>query len=89
MFDEVKDMSVSKLPKVAEMILSECQTSLSTNDVISLGLWGLTAKPEIENISIPNDTVKGKGQTIRGVWYYVYDIEAAAADMKKFILETK
>jgi LCP family protein required for cell wall assembly len=89
MFKKVKKMSVSKLPKIAEMVFSECQTSLSTSDIMSIGLWALSADPELENKSVPNDTVKGKGQMIRGTWYYVYDIEAAAEDIKQFILETE
>ena len=89
MFERVKDMNVAKLPKIAEMVFSECQTSLSSSDIMNMGLWAISSKPEMENMSIPNDNVKGKGQTIRGVWYYVYDIEAAAAEMKKFILETE
>ena len=89
MFARVKDMNVAKLPKIAEMVFSECQTSLSSSDIMSMGLWAISSKPEMENMSMPNDNVKGKGQTIRGVWYYVYDIEAAAAEMKKFILETE
>jgi LCP family protein required for cell wall assembly len=88
MFDEVKGMNVSKLPKVAEMVFSECQTSLSTKDIISMGLWAVTSSPTMENISIPNDNVKGKGQMMNGGWYYVYDIKAAAKEMKDFILET-
>ena len=89
MFARVKSMNVAKLPKIAEMVFSECQTSLSSSDIMSMGLWAISSKPEMENMSIPNDNVKGKGQTIRGVWYYVYDIEAAANEMKKFILETE
>lgn len=89
MFARVKSMNIAKLPKIAEMVFSECQTSLSSSDIMSMGLWAISSKPEMENMSIPNDNVKGKGQTIRGVWYYVYDIEAAANEMKKFILETE
>ena len=89
MFARVKSMNIAKLPKIAEMVFSECQTSLSSSDIMSMGLWAISSKPEMENMSIPNDNVKGKGQTIRGVWYYVYDTEAAANEMKKFILETE
>lgn len=89
MFARVKSMNIAKLPQIAKMVFSECQTSLSSSDIMSMGLWAISSKPEMENMSIPNDNVKGKGQTIRGVWYYVYDIEAAANEMKKFILETE
>lgn len=89
MFDSVKGLSVTKLPSVAEMILSECQTSLSTNDIMSMGLWAVAASPEIESLSIPNDNIKSGGKIIRGVWYYVYDLDAAKDEIKKFILETE
>lgn len=89
MFDKVKDTSLTKLPKVVEMVLSECTTSMSSQDITDIGVWAVTSQPEMESLSIPNDTVKGKGKTIRGVWYYVYDIDAAKEEMKRFILETK
>ncbi len=89
MFKKVKDTSITKLPKVVEMVLSECTTSMSSQDITDIGMWAITSQPQMENISIPNDVVKGKGKTIRGVWYYVYDIDAAKEEMKKFILETQ
>lgn len=87
MFEKVKDTSVSKLPTVAEMVLSECTTSLSTDDIMDMGLWALTSQPTIENISIPSKDMNAKGQIIRGGWYYVYDIDKAKEEMSKFILE--
>ena len=71
------------------MVLSECTTSMSSQDITDIGMWAITSQPQMANLSIPNDVVKGKGKTIRGVWYYVYDIDAAKEEMKKFILETQ
>lgn len=87
MFTQVKTMNVLKLPEVAEMVVSECQTSLSTNDIIGLGTWALTATPEFEQLSIPNDNVPGKGKIIGGAWCYVYDLEKASKEIKDFIFE--
>ncbi len=87
MFKEAKSMSVLKLPKFAEMFLKECETSLSTNDIMSLGSWGLVASPEFEQLSIPNDNIPSSGKIIKGVWYYVYDLETAKKEIKDFILE--
>ena len=89
MFAKVKDMGATKLPKVAQMVLSECQTSLSTNDIMGLGLWAVSANPQMENISIPNENISAKGKTMGGVWYSVYELEKAKSEMKKFILETE
>ncbi len=88
MFDKVKGMSVTKLPALTEMILSECKTSLSTNDIMSMGMWAVTSSPEIVNLSIPNDNIKSSGKIIRGVRYYVYDLETAKQEIKDFIFET-
>jgi len=87
MFSAAKKMNPLKLPKLATLILEECETSLSTNDIMELGLWAVTASPEFEQLSIPNDNVKGKGKIIKGVWYYTYDIEKARQEIKDFIFE--
>ena len=87
MFDAAKDINILKLPEVAEMILGECETSLSSNDIIALGTWAVTASPKFEQLSIPNDNVPASGKTIKGVWYYVVDIEKAKQEMHDFIFE--
>lgn len=87
MFAKVKKMNPLKLPKVAEMVASECETSLSTNDIIALGTWALTFSPEFEQLSIPNDNVPSSGKTIGGVWYYVYDLNTAKKEIYDFIFE--
>lgn len=87
MFAAVKKMNPIKLPQVAKMILSECETSLTQNDIISLGLWAIAFSPEFEQLSIPNDNVPSTGKTIKGVWYYVYDLNAAKKEIHDFIYE--
>lgn len=87
MFSQVKTMNILKLPEVAGMILEECETSLSANDIIALGTWAVTATPEFEQLSLPNDNVPGKGKTIGGAWCYIYDLEKASAEIKDFIFE--
>lgn len=86
-FSKVKKMNPLKLPKLASLILSECETSLTTNDIISLGSYALITGGQFESLSIPNDNVKGRGQTIGGAWYYVYDLNKAKEEIKNFILE--
>lgn len=87
MFDSAKKLNVLKLPEVAEMILSECETSLTANDIISLGTWAVTASPEFEELSIPNSNTPSSGKTIKGVWYYVVDLEKAKQEIHDFIFE--
>ena len=87
MFAAVKKMNPLKLPKVAQMIVSECETSLTQNDIMSLGLWAILSSPEFEQLSIPNDNVPSSGKIIKGVWYYVYDLNTAKSEIRDFIYE--
>ena len=87
MFAKVKTMNPLKLPELASMVVEECETSLSTNDIISMGLWAVLSTPKFEQLSIPNDNVKGVGKTIGGAWCYVYDLKAAQQEIKDFIFE--
>lgn len=87
MFAAVKKMNPLKLPKVAQMIVSECETSLSANDIMSLGIWAVVFSPEFEQLSVPNDNIPSSGKTIKGVWCYVYDLNTAKKDIRDFIFE--
>ena len=87
MFSAVKSMNPLKLPKVAEMVISECETSLSTSDIMSLGIWAVLFSPEFEQLSIPNENVPSSGKTIGGVWYYTYDLDTARNEIYDFIYE--
>lgn len=87
MFEKVKTMNPLKLPNLASMILEECATSLSTNEIISLGMWAVLSGPEIEQLSIPNSNFSSRGGTIGGVWYYIYDLDEASSDIYDFIFD--
>lgn len=87
MFNKAKSMGALKLPQFAQMFLKECETSLSTNDIMALGSWGLVASPEFEQLSVPNENIPSSGKIINGVWYYVYDLETAKKNIKDFIFE--
>lgn len=87
MFKKAKSMGALKLPQFAQMFLKECETSLSTNDIMALGSWGLVSSPEFEQLSVPNENIPSSGKIIKGVWYYVYDLETAKKDIKDFIFE--
>lgn len=87
MFDQAKKQNPLKLPKLVEMIASECETSLSTNQMMSLGLWALMFSPEFEQLTIPNQNVPASGKYINRRWCYVYDLEVAQKEIHDFIFE--
>ena len=87
MFAQVKKINPLKLPKLASMIIAECETSMKTSDIISLGMWAMVRSPEFEQLSIPNDNFSSRGGMVKGVWYYIYDLEEAKKDIHDFIFE--
>ena len=86
-FDKVKKMSPTKLPEFAAMTLEECTTSLSSNEMIGLGLWTILTSPDFEQLSLPNDNISASGKIINGGWYYVYDLDDAKQEIYDFIKE--
>lgn len=87
MFDRAKKQNPLKLPKLVEMIASECETSLTTNQMMSLGLWALMFSPEFEQLSVPNQNVPSAGKYINRRWCYVYDLKVAQKEIHDFIFE--
>lgn len=87
MFASAKKLNPLQLPKVAKMVLSECETSLTENDIISLGTWAILTSPAFDQLSIPNDNIPSSGKTIGGIWYYVYDLDSAKKEIYDFIFE--
>lgn len=85
MFDSAKKMNPLKFPKMVEMILGECTTSLSDKEMLSIGAWTIANSPSIESYGLPNKECPGRGQMINGTSYMVYDMELAVEKLHDFI----
>lgn len=85
LFDQVKDLSVTKYPELIKMFLGKCQTSLTDSEMMSLATWVVTNKPEFDQLGIPTEL---KTSMIGGVSYVVYDVEKVALQIQDFIHET-
>lgn len=85
MFDAVKTMNPLKFPKMVEMILGECTTSLSNSEMLGIGMWALANSPSIESLGLPSKECGAKGQMINGTSYMVYDLELASQILHDFI----
>ena len=88
MYDVVKGLPLTKQMKVVELILSECSTSLTNTELISLGTWALKNinTLQFETLGIPTEDIE-QGGYINGVWYFTYDVDLAAKKIENFILE--
>lgn len=87
MFEQVKGLSITKLPELARMVLSECSTTLSNGQMIDMATWTLSKQPKFEQLSLPDDSCNAKGRTINTYWVWVYDLNHAANRIHDFILE--
>lgn len=67
MFDQVKKMGVLELPKVASMVIEQCETSLSTKDIMDLGTWAAVNNPKFEQLSLPNKNISST-TTVSDEW---------------------
>ncbi len=84
-FEKVKTMNKLKLPKLVDMVLSECTTTLSSSEMLSIGTWALTNSPTIHSLGIPTTDCNAKGQMINGTSYMVYDLDYASGVIHDFI----
>jgi LCP family protein required for cell wall assembly len=85
LFDKVQEGGVAKYPSVVSNILPFTETSISKLDLISMGTSVLTSGTKtLEQSRFPLDN-QGKGQTISGVWYLVFDIKTTTDQLHKFI----
>ena len=90
MFDKAKSMNATSYPGLISLILSECSTTLTNAELLDLGMWAVANMGSIqfENLGLPTSDIDTGGTYINGVWYYTYDLNAAAQKVQDFILET-
>lgn len=87
MVQAVLDMDIQKYPELISMILSQCVTSLTDEEMIAMGSWALLSKPSFEQYALPNDDCNAHGETINEQWHFVYDLDNAAQLLHGFIYE--
>ncbi len=89
MFEAAKKMNPLKYPKLIEMVLEQCTTTLDSSEMLSIGMWAVTNGPELQSMGFPNDECKSTGQMINGTSYVVYDLDKATEMLHDFIYGKK
>lgn len=87
LFDSAKQLNVTQYPGLISMVLSECTTSLTDEEMMSIGMWAVTSGATIEEAGLPNADCNSHGETINGTWYFVYDLDVATDIIHKFIYD--
>lgn len=86
LFEKAKGINPLEYPAYVRKFAPMVETSLSNEEILkiaSVGLKDLT----LEQGGFPNDYIASAGQTIGGVWYYVYDIAQAKDMLHQWIYE--
>lgn len=89
-YNKVKTLGLTKFPKLIELALSDCETSLSNSEITSIATWAMLNSPTIENLGLPDDDCNpksGEEAYINDVWYYIYDLDIATQKIHDFINE--
>ena len=88
-FNEVKDLPMTKFPSLIAQGLQMCHTNLSSTEILSMATWAVTSSPEFVNYSLPDDECKAWGGTHPTYnWVWIMDLNYATARLHDFIYET-
>ena len=77
-----------KLPALALSVLGALRTDMKPGEVLQLGKQALCGKTplRVETLALPGDAVDAWGGLREdGLWYYVYDLEAASRLLRGFL----
>lgn len=87
LFDKFKSLSIGDYPRVVNELLPLVDTSMGATDIISLAMTvnGFKNKDMIQS-RFPTDE-DGSGQTIGGIYYFVFDEDATNKKIHDFIFE--
>ncbi len=87
LFNKIQEGGVAKYPSIVSTIFPYTETSIDKLDLISMGTSVLTSGTKtLDQARFPLDN-QGKGETIKGVWYLVFDIKTTADQIHKYIYE--
>ncbi|MBP3372409.1 MAG: LCP family protein [Clostridia bacterium] len=87
LYETAKKQPVTRYPGLVKLVLAQCSTSLTDSEMLELGIWAVTNNATIEQYSFPDGNVNSRGETINGMWCYVYDLDKATEILHRFIYE--
>ena len=61
LFNSVAQMDITRLPGLASMVLSQCTTSLSVDEMIDIGTWAVTSGPSFGQCALPDGNCNARG----------------------------
>lgn len=86
LFDKALEINPLNYPSYVRKFAPMVETSLSNEEILKIAAVGLK-NPTLEQAAFPNEHISSAGQTIDGVWYYVYDLAQAKDMLHQYIYE--
>ena len=86
LFDKALEINPLNYPSYVRKFAPMVETSLSNEEILKIAAVGLK-NPTLEQAAFPNEYISSAGQTIDGVWYYVYDLAQAKDMLHQYIYE--
>lgn len=87
LFEKAKTISPLEYPSLIKDLSPMVETSLTNQEILSLASVGANPGLSLTMDAFPNEYIESHGETISGVWYYIYDIEQAADMLHQFIYD--
>lgn len=88
LFEKALEIKPVQYPAYVRKFAPMAETSLSNEEILQIASIGLKGSQlKLEQAAFPNDFLPYHGETIAGVWYYVYDTDVAADMLHQYIYE--
>lgn len=86
LFENTKKVNPLKYGELISLFLSECTSSFSNDEMLSLGSWLIANVKDLkfDTIGIPTAEIF-RSEMIGGVWYNAYDLDKASVIIKDFL----
>lgn len=91
MFKKVLSKPVTQYPELLRSILSNVETSLTYDEILSYTAFALDKELKLYNITVPGGTVeaeRGVFYDTNGLWVYKYDLKKAQEFFREWIYGT-
>jgi LCP family protein required for cell wall assembly len=85
LFQKALDINPLLYPSYVKKFSPMVETSLSNDEILKVASVGMQGDLALEQAGLPNENIESHGQTIGGVWYFVYDIDQASDMIENFI----
>ncbi len=88
LFEKALEIKPVQYPAYIRKFAPMAETSLSNEELLQIASIGMKGSQlKLEQAAFPNDFLPYHGETIAGVWYYVYDTDIAADMLHQYIYE--